>query len=281
MTTPLAINTNIASLLAQTNLSTTAAMLQKSIGRLSSGLRIQSAADNAAGMAISQNLGAQLKGFQQAMRNANDGVSLLQTAEGAYGQISNDLSRMRELAVQASNDSLSATDRGYVNTEFQVLSTEITRVANVTEYNGQKLLDGTAGAGGTGLMTFQVGTRNSSADQITITLGKLDATALGVDASLVDTLANAQTSITTIDAAITTLNTARATLGATVDQLTASSNNLSTTIEHYSESLSQIRDVNMASESANFSKAQVLQQAGVSMLAQANALPNLALKLLR
>ena len=280
MTTPLAIMTNIGSLTAQTNLSRTTGRLQQSISRLSSGLRIQSAADDAAGMAVSENMRGQLKGFQQALRNANDGVSILQTAEGAYGQVSNDLVRMRELAVQASNDSLSDTERGYLNTEFQALSTEITRISNVTEYNGQKLLAGTAGDG-SGNMVFQVGTRNTTNDRINITLGAQDSSTLGVASSAVDTLSNAQSAIDAIDGALDTVNTARAGLGATVNQLTAAADNLNATIEHYGESVSQIRDVNMASESANFSKTQVLQQAGVAVLAQANSMPNLALRLLQ
>ena len=279
MSTPLAIMTNVGSISAQTNVMKTARMMQGAIGKLSSGLRIQSAADDAAGMAVSENLRAQNKGFQQAMRNANDGISILQTAESAYQSISDSLVRMRELAVQSASDGLTDTERAYLDTEFGQLVDYIDRVADSTEYNGQMLLDGTAGDGA-GAMVFQVGTRNSANDQVAITLGDQDATALGVNASQVDTLANSQTAIDDIDTALETLATDRATLGATINELTATVDHLGVTIENYSAANSQIRDVDVAAESAEFAKAQVLQQAGVAMLAQANAMPQLALRLL-
>ena len=278
MPTPLAIMTNVGSLSAQGNLLKTSRSMNQSIGRLSSGLRIQSAADDAAGMAVAEGMRAQLKGFQMAMRNANDGVSILQTAESAYQTQSDILVRMRELAVQASNDSISDTERAYVDTEFQDLIGELDRISNTTEYNGIQLLDGTAGTAGT--MTFQVGTRNSTNDRITMTLSDVDATALGVNASGVDSLANAQGAIADIDTAMDTLATERATLGSTVNRLTMAVDHLSSTIENYGSAVSQIRDTDMSAESAEFAKSQVLQQAGVAMLAQANALPNLALRLL-
>ena len=279
MSTPLAIMTNVGSISAQTNVMKTARMMQGAIGKLSSGLRIQSAADDAAGMAVSENLRAQNKGFQQAMRNANDGISILQTAESAYQSISDSLVRMRELAVQSASDGLTDTERAYLDTEFGQLVDYIDRVADSTEYNGQMLLDGTAGDGA-GAMVFQVGTRNSANDQVAITLGDQDATALGVNASQVDTLANSQTAIDDIDTALETLATDRATLGATINELTATVDHLGVTIENYSAANSQIKDVDVAAESAEFAKAQVLQQAGVAMLAQANAMPQLALRLL-
>jgi flagellin len=282
MATPLAVRTNTGSLTAQRNLSTSHKALQKSIGRLSSGLRISSAADNAAGMAISENMRAQQGGFRQAQRNANDGVSVLQTAESGYQSISDLLVRMRELAVQSANDSVSNTERGYLNTEYRDLISEIDRVSEVTEYNGISLLDGTAGTAGT--MTFQVGTRNSSNDQITIALASQSTVALdlnsGVTIDSVSSLGNAQSAITKIDLALESLSTDRATLGSTINTLNSAADNLGSTIENYGNSLSQIRDTDMAEESAEFSKNQVMQQAGVAMLSQANAQPNLVLRLL-
>ena len=274
----LAIMTNAGSLKAHSNLVKSGRLLERAIGRLSSGLRVQSAADDAAGLAVAENMRAQLRGYQQAQRNANDGISIVQTAEAAYQSISDTLIRMRELAVEAANDSLSDTERGFLDTEFQALETEITRISDVTEFNGINLLDGTAGDAGT--MTFQVGTRNSVNDRITVDLNDQDSTALAVDVSAVDTRANAQTAIDEIDIAMESLNTDRATLGATINSLNVAVTNLSSTIENYGAAVGTIRDADIGEESANFARQQVLQQAGVSMLAQANALPNLALRLL-
>lgn len=278
MATPLAINTNVASLGAQRQLLSTGRTMNQSIERLSSGLKINSSADDAAGMAVAEGLRAQNLGFQQAVENANDAGAILATAEGAYNTIADTLIRMRELAVQSASDGLTDTERGYVNTEFAQLLTEIDRVADVTEYNGINLLDGTAGA--SGAMVFQVGARNTVNDQIGITLTDQDATALAVNGATVETLANAQAAIDTIDTAIGTLATDRAVLGATQNRLTAAVDNLGLTIENLSAAQSQISDTDVASESANFTKSQVLMQAGVAMLSQANATPNLALRLL-
>jgi len=278
MGTALAIMTNSGSLTAQNNLLKTTKAMNKSIGRLSSGLRVTSASDDAAGLAVSENMRAQLRGFQQAMRNANDGVAIVQTAEAAYQSISDTLVRMRELAVEASNDSISDTERGFLDEEFQDLIGEIDRISNVTEFNGIQLLDGSAGSGGT--LTFQVGTRNSTNDRITVSMEAQAASDLGVDSSAVDVISNAQGSIDEIDTALESLNTDRASLGATINSLSLSVNNLSATVENYGNAVGNIRDTDIGSESAEFSKQQVLQQAGVAMLSQANALPNLALRLL-
>jgi flagellin len=274
----LAIMTNSGSLRAQSNMVKTNMSLQRTIGRLSSGLRVQSAADDAAGVAVAENMRAQLRGFQQASRNANDGMSIMNTAESAYQSISDTLIRMRELAVEAANDSLSDTERGFLDTEFQDLTDEITRISDVTEFNGINLLDGTAGDAGA--MVFQVGTRNSVNDRITVTLEDQDATELGVADDDVLTLATAQTAITAIDDALESLNTDRASLGSTINSLNVAVTNLSSTIENYGSAVGTIRDADIGAESANFAREQVLQQAGVSMLSQANALPNLALRLL-
>ena len=274
----LAVMTNAGSLRAMSNLSTTTRALNKTIGRLSSGLRIQSAADDAAGLAVTENMRGQMRGYQQAVRNTNDGISILQTAESAYQSISDTLIRMRELAVEAANDSLSDTERGFLDTEFQDLEAEITRISDVTEFNGINLLDGTAGAAGT--MTFQVGTRNSADDRITVDLEDQDSTNLGVNASAVDTRGNAQTAIDEIDVALESLNTDRSVLGSTISSLTTAVTNLASTVENYGASMGQIRDADIGAESAAFAREQVLQQAGVAMLSQANTLPNLALRLL-
>ena len=274
----LAVMTNSGSLRAMSNLSSTTRALNKTIGRLSSGLRVESAADDAAGLAVTENMRGQMRGYQQAVRNTNDGISILQTAESAYQSISDTLIRMRELAVEAANDSLSDTERGFLDTEFQDLADEITRISDVTEFNGISLLDGTAGDAGT--MTFQVGTRNTVNDRITVALDDQDAAALGVDVSAVDDRTNAQNAIDEIDIALESLNTDRSVLGSTISSLSTAVTNLSTTVENYGTSMGQIRDADIGAESAEFARFQVLQQAGVAMLSQANALPNLALRLL-
>lgn len=275
---PLLINTNQGSLSVQKSLARANTSMQASVGKLSSGSRINSASDDAAGLAVSEGLRAQTRGFQQASSNATQGVAMLQTADSALQSVSDTLVRMRELAVQSASDGLTDTERAHVDTEFQQLADEIDRVSNSTEYNGQKLLDGTAGTAGT--LTFQVGTRNTADDRITVAMSDMDSTALGVNASAVDSLANAQTAIDDIDSALETLNSHRATIGATVNQLGKAIDNLSTTVENLSVADGNIRDVDVARESAQLSRNQVVQQASVAMLAQANAAPQLALRLL-
>jgi flagellin len=188
--------------------------------------------------------------------------------------------RMRELAVQSASDTLTDKERAYINTEFEDLTSEITRISDVTEYNGISLLTGTSGAAADGAMVYQVGTRNSANDQIKITLKDQDAAALGVDTAAVDNLANAQAAITTIDNAIDQLATDRATLGSTSNELTLAVDNLANTVENLSAARSQIEDADVAAESAEFTKNQVLMQAGVSMLSQANGIPQMSLRLL-
>jgi flagellin len=277
--TPLAIITNMGSITAQKNLRSSLAFQQRSIQRLSSGLRLNSAADDAAGMAVAVGMRAQLRGYNQASRNANDAMAILQTAEGAYQNLTELLIRMRELSVQGANDSLTDKERAYLNTEYQALKTEIDRVAAVTEYNGQLLLDGTAGSAGT--MTFQIGTRNTANDRITIEMPSQDATSLGLASANVSSLATCQSGITQIDAALDILGTDRATLGATLNKIDNARTNLGITIENVNDSISVIRDADYASESANFAKAQVQQQSAVAMLANANQIPALALRLLQ
>ncbi len=280
MATPMAINTNVGSLNAQRNLASVGRDVNKSIQRLSSGLKINSASDDAAGIAVAEGLRAQLGGFEQAAENANDAVAQLATAEGSYNAISDIMIRMRELAVQSASDTLTDKERAYINTEFEDLTSEITRISDVTEYNGISLLTGTSGAAADGAMVYQVGTRNSANDQIKITLKDQDAAALGVDVAAVDNLANAQAAITTIDNAIDQLATDRATLGSTSNELTLAVDNLANTVENLSAARSQIEDADVAAESAEFTKNQVLMQAGVSMLSQANGIPQMSLRLL-
>lgn len=275
----LVIQTNSSSINAQRNMMATGRNLNNSIQRLSSGLKVNSASDDAAGMAVTINLRAQIRGFEQAMENANDGIAILQTAEGSYNSISDIMIRMRELAVQASNDSLTNKERAYLDTEFEDLTAELTRISDVAEYNGQLLLDGTAGDG-SGNMVFQVGTRNTTNDQITIQLGNQDAATLGVDVLDLTDLANSQNAISVIDTALDTLATDRAILGSKINEMTAAVDNLATTVENLSTANSQIRDADISRESAAFTKNNVLMQSGVAMLSQANSIPQMALKLI-
>ncbi len=279
MATPLAIITNIGAITAQKNLRGSLSTQRKAIQRLSSGLRLNSAADDAAGMAVATGLRAQLKGYNQASRNANDAIAILQTAEGAYQNLSDILVRMRELSVQAASDALTDKERAYLNTEFSALKDEIDRVSSVTEYNGQHLLDGTAGSAGT--MTFQIGTRNTANDRITILMPSQDATSLGLGPVNVSTLALSQSAITSLDTALDTLAVDRAQLGATLNKISNARTNLGITIENVNDSVSIIRDADIAAESATFASSQVLQQSAISMLSSANQIPSLALRLLQ
>ena len=272
------IMTNIGSMLARSNLNQTGRAMRKTVGRLSSGLRVTSSADDAAGMAVVDNMRAQLRGFRQATRNANDGVSIMQTAEAAYQSISDTLMRMRELAVESANDSMSNTERVFLDEEFATMVNEVNRIADATEFNGIRLLDGSAGTSGT--MTFQVGTRNSANDRILVTLNNQDAASLGIELTDVRTLGDAQSAIAEIDTALDSLNTDRANLGSGMSNLSFAIHNLGSTVEGYANAVGNTRDTDIGSESAEFSRQQVLQAAGVAMLGQANAIPIMAIRLL-
>ena len=262
------------------------------IRRLSSGLRIESAADNPAGIAIRDNLRAQEKGLKQAQRNANDAVALLNIAESGLQGISDVYVRMRELAVQAANDSISDTERGYLQTEFQDLGAEVQRISNVAEYNGIQLLNGgdfqsgTTGpavagyAAGTDFrsLTFQVGARNTASDQVRVDIAA--GPHGGLAAVDLTSLANAQDAIDAMDVALDQNNLGRARIGAKINTFVAASDYLSSAIMNIGDSVSQIADTDMAQESAIFAREQVLRQAGASMLAQANQQPNMVLRLL-
>ncbi|RMH40736.1 MAG: flagellin FliC [Deltaproteobacteria bacterium] len=274
------IVTNTASLGAQRHLSRTQSRMADNINRLASGLRINRASDDAAGLAISEKLKSQIRSLSQASRNANDGVSLTQVAEGAMDQMQGIVSRMRELAIQSANGTLGATERGFIQTEFSELRTELDRISSVTEFNGQKLLDGSASAG----LTMQVGINNTANDRVTIKITKLASDTLGsstkLSAASLSTATKAQAAIAVFDKAISQLSDARAKLGAAQNRLTVTMDNLSVAHENLSAANSRIRDVDVAEETAAFTRNQILSQAGVSVLAQANQLPSVALSLL-
>lgn len=276
------ILTNVPSLNAQNNLKKTQLDQARSMGRLSSGLRINRAGDDAAGLAISENLKAQIRSLGQAERNANDGISLLQTAEGSMNEVSGILTRMRELAMQSSTDTVGDSERAFVQQEFTALVEEIDRIANVTEFNGTQLLDGSA----TGL-DFQVGIRDTANDRITVAIADMRSTALGtsgggaaIGTAGVDSRANAQASLDIIDAAIQDVSAGRAGIGSAENRLQVTVANINVSRENLSAANSRIRDTDVAEESAAMTRASILMQAGVSVLAQANQTPQMALNLL-
>jgi flagellin len=220
----ISIKTNIASVEAQRNLTTTQRDLNTALSHLSSGYRITKAGDDAAGLGISENLRAQIGGLNQAQRNANDGVSVIQTAEGGMNEVSNMLIRMRELAVQASSDGVGATERGYIDTEFQALTKEIDRISATTEFNGTKLINGNLATTG---LDFQIGIRNAATDRISVTVANVSSTALGITAGTdVTTKVNAQNVLTTLDTALNNLSAQRASLGAIGNRLNSTIDNL-------------------------------------------------------
>jgi flagellin len=274
----LRISTNIASLEAQKNMGKNNAALQKSFMRLSSGFRINSAADDAAGLAISESMKTQIRSYVVAERNANDAISMVQTAEAALGEVQDILGRMRELATQGSNGSLTSTDRGYLDTEYQSLKAELGRIQGSAKFNGKLLLATSPTA-----IQFQVGLDNTAADQLTLTFGGFTMTALLATAN---TLAGAAASaslaaLTTIDGAMTTISTERAKYGASMNRLEVTTSAIQTMRLNISAANSRIRDVDVAEETSRLARNQVLAQAGVSLLAQANQIPNMALNLLQ
>ncbi|MCC6916199.1 flagellin domain-containing protein [Nitrosomonas sp.] len=274
---PQVINTNIASLNAQRNLNVSQNSLGTALQRLSSGLRINSAKDDAAGLAISERMTSQIRGMNQAARNANDGISLAQTAEGALVEIGNNLQRIRELAVQSANATNSVEDREALQKEVTQLIGEIQRVGEQTSFNGTTLLDGTFAS-----QIFQVGANEGETIDFT-DIGDTTASGLGVDGvdiSGTDGTAAASV-ITTIDTALKTVNSTRADLGAIQNRFSSAIANLQTSSENLSASRSRIQDADFAAETAALTRSQILQQAGVAMLSQANALPNNVLSLLR
>ncbi|MCB0391191.1 MAG: flagellin FliC [Bdellovibrionales bacterium] len=274
----LRINTNTASLNAQRNLGGSKLGLDKSLERLSSGYRINRAGDDAAGLAISENLKAQIRGLKQASRNAQDGVSLVQVAEGALNEISSILIRLRELAVQAASDTIGPVERQFLNVEYDQLVSEIDRIADGTEFNGTQLLSGTGS-----ILDFQVGTRNDpNIDRISFDASKADsnAAALGVNLTSVADKASAQNSLSAIDSAIVSVSAMRADFGAIQNRLQSTISNLAVSMENMSAANSRIRDVDVAEETAELTRNNILLNAGTSVLAQANQTSNVALGLL-
>ncbi len=265
----LTINTNINSLDAQRNTLASASSLATSIQRLSSGLRINSAKDDAAGLAIADRMNAQVRGIAVAIRNANDGISLAQTADGALATVTDALQRMRELAVQAQNGSNGTSDRADLATEYQQLSQEITRIAAQTKFNGSAIVGASAGA-----QVFQVGANNG--DTLTITTATVTTVGGGLTTS-----AAASTAVAALDTALDTITTNRATYGAAMSRFGFAISNLQISSENQTAARGRIMDADFAQETANLSRAQVLQQAGTAMIAQANAMPNQVLTLLR
>lgn len=269
----LSVNTNIAALNSYRNLSNTQNDLSKSLEKLSSGLRINRAADDAAGLAISEGLRSQISGTKQAVRNAQDGISVVQTAEGALTETHSILQRMRTLSVQAANDGgLNATAKTNIQDEIGQLSTELDRIAATTDFNGKKLLAGTYAG------SFQVGANTSANDVISVSIDAMSASALTVNAL---TMNNAADAITKIDAAIETVSKTRSKLGAVQNRFDHTINNLNVAAENLAASESRIRDTDMASEMVSYTRASILSQAGTAMLAQAKSIPQSVLQLLQ
>ncbi|UCH81551.1 MAG: flagellin FliC [Nitrospiraceae bacterium] len=279
----LVVNTNLLSLNAQRSLNRTQSKLGTSVERLSSGLRINSAKDDAAGMAISMKLTAHVRGLNQAVRNAQDGISVVQIAEGGMNEIHNILTRMRELSMQSATGTLSASDRTALQTEFSDLKSEIDRISDTVDFNGFKLMDGSLSATG---VSLQVGINNTANDRIkisTTTFGNIDASALGLTTaalSSIDAVGAAQSMLTVIDSAISTVSTRRGNLGAVQNRLGSTIANLEIAAENLSAANSRIADADFAIETANLTRSQIILQAGVAVLSQANTIPQYALQLL-
>jgi flagellin len=273
---PAYINTNVASINTVRILDGSQKELTTSMERLSSGKRINHARDDAAGMAISSKMTSQVRGMNQAVRNTNDGISMVQTADGAMEGIADKLQRMRELAVQSANGIYSTSDRAALDIEFQALDDEIGRVANSAEFNGTTLLSSTK------TLTIQVSYADDSTNgKIDVDLTKVTSTGLSINDDVITTQDAASTAIGAIDDALSTVNSARATLGATQNRLETTVTDLKNNVENLSASRSRIEDADFASETAQLAKSQILQQAGMAMLAQANQLPQQVLSLLR
>jgi flagellin len=272
------INTNIASMNAQRNISASQNSMSTSMQRLSSGLRVNSAKDDAAGLAISERMTAQTRGMNVAIRNANDGISMAQTAEGAIGKIGDALQRMRELAVQSANGTNNAGDRDNLQTEFSELQSEVTRLVDGTKFNDQNLLNAAA------TFTFQVGANTGAEDTINVDLSDLktdvDTPAAALDISGA-TSAGAVAAIDALDDAIDKVTTARANFGAVQNRFDSVISNLMVSAENLTSSRSRITDADYAVETANLSRSQILQQAGTAMVAQANQAPQQVMQLLR
>ncbi len=277
------INTNVKSLIAQNSLTVNGRSLSKTMEQLSTGKRINSAGDDAAGLAISNKMTAQIRGLNQAVRNANDGISLLQTAEGATQEITNMLQRMRELAVQAANDTYSSADRSALQLEYDQLAEEITRISDNTKWNNMSIFKTSASGaiGASGVVKFQVGIDGTSGMTISATFEALDATTLSASAGDLTTQSGAQSALTALDAAITTVDTFRAKLGSKISRLTYAADNLANISTNTAESRSRIMDADYAAATTELARTQIIQQAATAILAQANQQPQSVLTLLQ
>ena len=276
------INTNVSALNAQNVMTKNTRSMSATMEQLSTGTRVNSAKDDAAGLAIGQNMTAQVRGLNQAVRNLNDGVNLLQTAEGALTETTNMLQRMRELAVQSASGTYSTTQRSYLATEFLALGSQIENIASQTTWNGYTVLTGTTGGTTQGTYSFQAG--QTSGQTIDVAIGAMTLSALGItatNAAVITTAASASAAIAYIDSAINTVNTQRATIGAAVNRMTYAVDNMTNVSANVSASRSTIMDTDYATASTNLSKAQIIQQASTAMLAQANQQPQTVLALLK
>lgn len=271
------INTNVPSIAAQRSIGKTNQAQESSLAKLSSGQRITKSADDAAGMAISEKLKAEIRSVRQADRNANDGISMVQVAEGGLNETQNILTRLRELAIQSASDTVGDTERAFTNMEYQNLVQEMDRISKVTEFNGQKLLDGTGEK-----YDFQIGTKGDENSQISYDAGQVNASISALDIEGLDVASkdSAQSSLATVDAAIEKVSGQRAFLGALQNRLVSTSNNLQVSQENLSAANSRIRDVDYAEETAKQATNSILQAAGTSVLAQANMNGQNALKLI-
>tara|TARA_Y100001968_G_scaffold330445_1_gene382351 strand:+ start:1261 stop:2088 length:828 start_codon:yes stop_codon:yes gene_type:complete len=273
----LRINNNISSVFSQKHISRAQARLDSNFEHLSSGLRITKASDDAAGLAMSESMRSQLRSLKQAMLNTNDGISMIQTAEGSLGEIASNLMRMRQLAVQSASGVIQTLERGYIATEFNALKTEVDRIANVTEFNGLFLSNGA-----TTSITLQVGINNVAAnDRLTVTMQDANIAQLALTGTVVNTQGAAQTAIGAIDTALDSINTRRAAYGAAQNSLNSALHNLQSYTENLVASESRIRDVDFAAETADMTRNSVFQQAGIAVLSQANQSPQVALQLLQ
>ncbi len=272
------INTNVSALFAQNSMKTNARAMSSAMEKLSTGSRINSAGDDAAGLAIGQTMTAQVRGLNMAVRNANDGINMMQTAEGAMVEQSNMLQRMRELAVQASNGTYSSTQRNYLQTEFDQLGSQITDISTDTTWNSLSLMDGAGSAG----FSFQVG--QNSGQTIAIEIGDMSFETLASGVTLgtsISTASAAQTTIAQLDTALESINSQRATIGAGINRLTYAADNLTNISANVSASRSSVMDTDYAEASTQLSKTQIIQQAATAMLAQANQQPQSVLSLLK
>lgn len=270
----LTVNTNMSSMIAQKSLNQAQNQLSTTLNRLATGLRVNSAKDDAAGLAISEGMNSRIRGLNQAARNGNDGISLIQTAESGMNQVLSLGQRMRELAVQASTGTYQPSDLTNLDTEFQSLKDEVDRIVSVTDFNGQSVLGG-------GTVSIQVGSQNTANDRLTVTLTDSDTTALAINASDITSNANAQSAITSLDTAITTITTGLAQLGANQSNLEAAVSANEDRVMTLNGARSRIVDTDFAAESANLAKFQILTQTGAAMLSQANSSGQIVLGLIK